>query len=257
MDTCFVIQPFDRDKFDKRYNDIFEPAIKAAGLEPYRVDRDPSVRIPIEQIEEGIKRSKLCFAEITSDNPNVWYELGFAFALDKDVVMVTEERQKFPFDIQHKHVINYKTNSKSDFEDLEQSITTKLKAYLQKRENVQQIIENPIKESEGLTPHEATMILVLFENQVTEEDTVSAHKLYRDMEATGYNRIASNVAFRQLKAKGFIEQKQEYSEQDGEPFTVFTLTAKGEHWVLSNQDKIEFRKKSTNSPSKLVDDLPF
>ena len=108
----FVIQPFDKDKFDKRYNDIFEPAIKAAGHEPYRVDRDPSVRIPIEQIEDGIKKSALCFAELTSDNPNVWYELGYAFAMDKDVVMITEERQKFPFDIQHRQIINYKTSSK-------------------------------------------------------------------------------------------------------------------------------------------------
>jgi len=30
---CFIIQPF-----DKRYTDIFEPAIKSVELEPYRVD---------------------------------------------------------------------------------------------------------------------------------------------------------------------------------------------------------------------------
>lgn len=257
MDTCFVIQPFDRDKFDKRYADIFEPAIRATGLEPYRVDRDPSVKVPIEQIEDGIKNAKMCFAEITSDNPNVWYELGFAFALDKDVVMVTEERQKFPFDIQHKHVINYKTSSISDFQNLEREISIKIQAFLQKRKNVQKMIDNPIKESEGLTPHEATMILILFENQITEEDFISAHKLYRDMDSTGYNRIASNVAFRQLKHKGFIEQEQHYSEEDGEPYTVFRLTSKGESWVLNNQDKIEFKKPKTSTQNKLIDDLPF
>ena len=96
MDTCFIIQPFDKDKFDQRFTDIFDPAIQSAGLEPYRVDRDPSVRIPIEQIEDGIKSSRICFAEITMDNPNVWYELGFAFACGKDVVMVSEEKQHFP-----------------------------------------------------------------------------------------------------------------------------------------------------------------
>jgi len=50
MPTCFVIQPFDSGKFDKRFRDIFKPAIEAAGLEPYRVDDDPSVDIPIEAI---------------------------------------------------------------------------------------------------------------------------------------------------------------------------------------------------------------
>jgi hypothetical protein len=145
MDTCFVIQPFDKGKFDKRYTDIFEPAIKTAGLEPYRVDRDPSVRIPIEEIEDGIKRSALCFAELTSDNPNVWYELGYAFAMDKDVVMVTEERQTFPFDIQHRQIINYRPSSKSDFENLEKDITEKLKALLQKKKMYGELLIHPLK----------------------------------------------------------------------------------------------------------------
>lgn len=37
---CFMIQPFDGGKFDKRYEDVFKPAIEAAGLIAYRVDND-------------------------------------------------------------------------------------------------------------------------------------------------------------------------------------------------------------------------
>ena len=33
MPTCFVIQPFDNGKYDKRYEDTFKPAIEAAELE--------------------------------------------------------------------------------------------------------------------------------------------------------------------------------------------------------------------------------
>ena len=76
MDKCFVIQPFDNDKYDRRYTDVFAPAISRAGLEPYRVDKDLGVKIPIVDIEKGIAESSLCFAEISNDNPNVWYELG-------------------------------------------------------------------------------------------------------------------------------------------------------------------------------------
>src|SRR5438876_4823201 len=120
MLTCFVMQPFDKGKFDKRYDDVFKPAIEAAGLEPYRVDADPGVSIPIAEIERGIRSSALCFAEITEDNPNVWFELGFAIACNKDVVMVcSEERQaKFPFDVQHRSIIKYGTQSSSDFRAL-------------------------------------------------------------------------------------------------------------------------------------------
>ena len=70
MGTCFVMQPFDRGVYDKRYEDIFVPAIEAAGLEPYRIDRDPGVSIPIDEIQTGIKNSDVCLAEITTDNPN-------------------------------------------------------------------------------------------------------------------------------------------------------------------------------------------
>jgi hypothetical protein len=250
--TCFVIQPFDKDKYDKRFTDIFEPAILDAGLEAYRVDKDPSTRIPIDDIHEGIKQSKICFAEITTDNPNVWYELGFAFASGKDVVMVCSEerKEKFPFDIQHKLILTYKTGSTSDFQNLKTSITEKLTAFIQTRKQVQKIIENPVQESEGLQQHEITMLLFLLENQISEEQTVSARRLQNDMEAAGFTKVASNIAFRELKNKGFVEQTKEYSE-DGDQYIVFRLTEKGENWILSNKDKIVFKK--TNP----VDDLPF
>ena len=99
MATCFVIQPFDAGKFDKRYEDIYLPAIRAADLEPYRVDKGPSVDVPIDSIEEGIRSALVCLAEITTDNPNVWYELGFAFASGRPLVTVrSDERpgRKYP-----------------------------------------------------------------------------------------------------------------------------------------------------------------
>ena len=71
MAKCFVIQPFDSGIFDKRYDDVFAPAIQDAGLEPYRVDRDPSVSIPIDDIESGIQNSELCLAEITTVDSNL------------------------------------------------------------------------------------------------------------------------------------------------------------------------------------------
>jgi hypothetical protein len=80
---CFVIQPFDGGRFDKRFSDVFKPAIEEAGLEPYRVDRDPSVSIPINDIEKGIRDAAVCFADITLDNPNVWFELGYALASER------------------------------------------------------------------------------------------------------------------------------------------------------------------------------
>jgi hypothetical protein len=124
MAKCFVIQPFDRDVFDSRYKDVFKLAIEEAGYEPYRVDEDPSVSIPIEQIEKVIREAAVCFAEISTDNANVWYELGYAFASRKPVLMVCERnaRQKFPFDVQHRSITLYDTRSPSDFQNLKTQI---------------------------------------------------------------------------------------------------------------------------------------
>jgi hypothetical protein len=120
MATCFIIQPFDGGPFDKRYEDILVPAVSAAGLEPYRVDRDPSVSIPIDEIEAGIRSSDVCLAEITTDNPNVSFELGFAIASQKDVVLIcsNERESRLPFDVQHRSIISYETDSPRDFGEL-------------------------------------------------------------------------------------------------------------------------------------------
>ena len=119
MPKCFVIQPFDGERYDKRYRDVFAPAIENAGLEPYRVDRDPSVDVPIEDIERGIEGSGVCLAEISTDNPNVWYELGYAIAMKRAVVLVCSDERttKYPFDVHHRKVIQYSTQSLSDFEE--------------------------------------------------------------------------------------------------------------------------------------------
>lgn len=73
---CFMIQPFDGGRFDKRYEDIYKPAIIAAGLDAYRVDADDLAQVPIDTIEEKIRAATICVADITLNNPNVWYEVG-------------------------------------------------------------------------------------------------------------------------------------------------------------------------------------
>jgi hypothetical protein len=86
MSTCFVIQPFDSGKFDKRFKETFAPAIFEAGFEPYRVDDDPRAEVLITSIEDGIRSAAVCLADITMDNPNIWFELGYAFASKRPVV---------------------------------------------------------------------------------------------------------------------------------------------------------------------------
>lgn len=61
----------------------------------------------INQIWSGIKAAKVLVAELTDRNPNVFYELGLAHALDKPVVLIASNEKDVPFDLQHIRVIYY------------------------------------------------------------------------------------------------------------------------------------------------------
>jgi len=254
MEKCFVIQPFDNDKFDKRFEDIFKPAIKASELEPYRVDGDPSVRVPIDSIEKNIEESKICFADITSDNPNVWYELGFAFAREKDVVMVCSEEREggFPFDIGHRQIIKYKTGSTSDYKALETKITQKLNAYKNTSEVVEKLNASPVVETKGLKSHEVAILILIAENQYVDDDFIAIYNLKDKMEKTGYTNIATSVGMKILKKDNLIEISTELNEEwtHSEEISVCRLTEHGNNWLMDNQDKLIFK-------STIDDDIPF
>ena len=106
-DTCFVMMPFAPPHGDY-YNKIYEPGIRKAGLTPVRADADIFGTGKImDQIWEGINSARVLVAEMTTKNPNVFYELGLAHALKKPVVLISSNEADVPFDLQHIRVIYY------------------------------------------------------------------------------------------------------------------------------------------------------
>ncbi len=241
MPTCFVIQPFDKAAFDKRFQDVFEPAIRAADLEPYRVDRDPGVSIPIEEIEAGIRNAVVCLADITTDNPNVWFELGFAIAGGKEVALVcASSRQRFPFDVQHRNAIVYQTDSSSDFEALRHQITKRIKAILSKEAKIGAAaqLSSPVAPVEGLTSHELVALVAVGQNLEKPTDWVPSNVIRQDMERAGFTRIAVTLGVAALLAKGLVSLHEAYDDQSEESYALYSLTEAGLAWLLSNQDKL-------------------
>lgn len=257
---CFVIQPISGEKFTKRYDDVYKPAIETVGLSAYRVDLDPTVKIPIEDIESKIKDSIICFADISVDNPNVWYELGYAFALGKDVVMVCDEgRRDFPFDVRHKNIIRYKTESASDFNTLKEKIIEKIKAYLQSQKTTEKILENPIKETNGLQPYELTLLAFIVGEQYTDEEVANVYELRSRMTKAGFNDTAFSIGMRLLKAKGFITTRID-SDFNGNEYSVCSLSDNGVDFVLKNIHLFDLQqptKESVTTTTSDSDDLPF
>lgn len=269
MTTCFVIQPFDNGKFDRRYDGIFEPAIRDAGLKPYRVDRDPSTVIVIETIEKHIKDAVVCLADITEDNPNVWYELGYAFALDRPVVLVcSEERIKsgrgFPFDIRHRHIITYQTDAPQDFDDLKIKIKEKLMAMLEQSEMIESIAgRKQLADVEGLSQHELTILALIGNESPDGESPAPLFTVRNASERTGLTQLAFNLAIRGLKAKNFLSKVEIQNEYQDEVYDGLLLSEKAWLWIEENQSKFVLSSRPTKGKMKndnlasIDDEIPF
>lgn len=246
MPTCFVIQPFDQGKYDKRYKDIFEPAIKAAGFEPYRVDRDPKASIPIDEVQRQIGDSDVCFAEITENNPNVWFELGYAIASKKEICLVcsSERTSRYPFDIQHRLIHSYNTESTSDYEEARESIRIRLEAIRDKATALDNIKQNVVlKPQDGLTHHEISCLCVIMQNRHDPSHNVANWRIVNDMEKLGYNKLAAQLALQKLLKKNLvyteIEEGFDQEIQEEYKITKFQMTDTGLDFLMENEAHLE------------------
>lgn len=245
MSRCFVIQPFDHGKFDKRYHDIFEPAITGAGYDPYRVDLDLGASIPIEEIAKQIGESEVCFAEITLDNPNVWFELGYALASGKEVCLAcsNERTQKYPFDVQHRLIVQYAGDSISDYETAKGKIKSRLMAIKAKNISLDKIKQKEVMNTiEGLTHHEISCLCVIMQNQTGPSDEVPHWQIVNDMEQIGYNKLAAQLSLRKLLKRDMIESRfsEGFDRNIGEDYkiTLYKVSDIGSDWLIENDDKL-------------------
>lgn len=241
MGKCFVIQPFDGSDFDNRFDDVIVPAIRDAELEPYRVDRDPSTVIPIEDIEAGIRSADACLADVSKDNPNVWFEVGYSIATHRPLVLLARQAsdRRLPFDIQHRHVIFYRTESVRDFEHLREEVTERLRAVLLRHER----IALHSTSVDGLPPHELAALTIIGER---EDDNPFCHvaRLTTALIKVGYTKIAVQVAVEGLKRRSLIESRSVHNSETGEYVTLYQLTETGSKWLVDHHEHLVLRRRN-------------
>ena len=103
---CFVMTPF-AESFDRIYRELIVPAVEDAGLSAVRADEIPAAGFVMEQIRAAIQQARLCIADVTDRNPNVLYEVWFAQAMRKPVVLIANDVADLPFDIAAERVLRY------------------------------------------------------------------------------------------------------------------------------------------------------
>lgn len=101
---CVVIMPFNVDWSTDMY-ETFKEAVE--GFNVWRSDEEYRDDIIIQTIWEKINCARFVIADCTGRNPNVFYELGIAHTLGKSVFMCSQNREDFPFDVNHIRSFEY------------------------------------------------------------------------------------------------------------------------------------------------------
>jgi len=103
----FMIMPF-AEEFQPIYDDHIKPTLESEDLILKRGDDFFSDKAIMHDIWSATNQCKLVIADCTGKNPNVFYELGFAHAIGKPAIMITQDIDDIPFDLRHLRVISYK-----------------------------------------------------------------------------------------------------------------------------------------------------
>lgn len=102
------MMPFDR-RFDEAYAAI-QVSVRALNMQSLRADDIWENDAILQDIVSLINRSRVVVCDCTGRNPNVFYEVGIAHTLGRDVILITQSEADIPFDLRHLRYVTYLDN---------------------------------------------------------------------------------------------------------------------------------------------------
>jgi hypothetical protein len=104
-ELILVLTPFDRE-FDDDYRAV-KTVCDRNGFRCVRGDEQDASGDIFRHILRIMVHARLVIANISGRNPNVFYELGIANAVDKITILICRTRDKVPFDVQSNRILFY------------------------------------------------------------------------------------------------------------------------------------------------------
>ena len=121
-DLCFVLMEFS-DPYTDIYESLIKPTVLGEGFRCLKSDDIFATTSVIEDIWANINKASLVIAEISSNNPNVMYELGICHTVGKNVMMLTQSPDAIPFNFRHMRAYPY-VNDIPGSDDLKKNIAS-------------------------------------------------------------------------------------------------------------------------------------
>lgn len=109
LPSCFVIMPFSEPWSDDVYKNLIEPSLIEVNLKCIRGDEIERTGQLNSNIFKTLQKAGMVIAEISSPNPNVYYEIGVADTLGKETLFLYDpgKNNKIPADKVDVHYVEY------------------------------------------------------------------------------------------------------------------------------------------------------
>lgn len=106
---AFVIMPFDPE-FNSIYEQLIKPSLEESGYDIARADSFLDQQNILSDIVRGITTADLIVADLTTNNPNVFYELGLCHGLRVPTILIAQSIDEVPFDLRSYKIQIYETH---------------------------------------------------------------------------------------------------------------------------------------------------
>jgi nucleoside 2-deoxyribosyltransferase len=107
--VVFTVMPFSKE-YDNVYKLAIKPGCKESDIFCERLDEQIFTKNMLSQIHTQIFKADFIIADMSEKNPNVFYEVGYAHAFDKNVILITNNGDDIPFDLKQIQHIKYDKN---------------------------------------------------------------------------------------------------------------------------------------------------
>ena len=117
---CFIIMPignkegYKQGHFKRVYTHLIKPAVIKAGFTPLRADDIKTTNHIVIDIIKKIIESEMALCDLSSQNPNVLYELGIRQSFNKPVTLIKDNITSRIFDIQGIRDLEYDSELRID-----------------------------------------------------------------------------------------------------------------------------------------------
>lgn len=134
--VCFITCPIgEEDSVERKHSDmilkhLIEPVVQKHGLIAVRADKIERSGLINQQILNYLVKSRLCIADLSFNNPNVFYELGVRHTCQLPSIPIIRKGDKIPFDVSQGRTIKIDTSDPYTLIDRIESAKKELDEYI-------------------------------------------------------------------------------------------------------------------------------